>query len=166
MSFSVTPAASEDEPVLANLLELYIHDFSEFLHLDVGADGRFGYPHLSLYWRESSRHPFLVRMDGKLAGFVFVKKGSEVSENTGIWDIAEFFIVRKYRRQGMGTHVAHEIWRRFPGKWEIRVREENHSAYYFWKRAIEAFVGQEIPSLRAQKGEKYWHIFSFQSLSA
>jgi hypothetical protein len=37
----VMPAILEDQPVLANLLELYIHDFSEFLSLDLGADGRF-----------------------------------------------------------------------------------------------------------------------------
>ncbi len=41
-------AAREQEPVLANLLELYVHDFSELRDLDVGEDGRFGYGTLPL----------------------------------------------------------------------------------------------------------------------
>ena len=35
------------------MLELYAHDFSEFIDLKLGADGRFGYKHLYLYWKES-----------------------------------------------------------------------------------------------------------------
>jgi len=87
---AVIPAAPEQEPILANLLELYAHDFSEFRNLDIGEDGRFGYPSLPLYWSDPDRHPFLLRVEGKWAGLVFVKKGSEVSGNFGkdaVWDI-------------------------------------------------------------------------------
>src|SRR5579862_2852405 len=93
----VIPAALQQETILANLLELYAHDFSEFHEIELGEDGRFGYMHLPLYWREPNRHPFLVRVDGKLAGFVLVKQTSEA-----VWDMAEFFIVRGYRRRGIG----------------------------------------------------------------
>ena len=63
----VVAATPEQEPILANLLELYVHDFSEFLDLDIGEDGRFGYPSLPLYWSEPDRHPFLIRT-GRQAG--------------------------------------------------------------------------------------------------
>jgi hypothetical protein len=72
-------AMSEQEPILANLLELYAYDFSEFHDLEIGLDGRFGYARLLLYWIEPDRHPFLVRINGKWAGLALVKKGSEVS---------------------------------------------------------------------------------------
>src|SRR5271154_5045561 len=71
----VISATAAQAPILANLLELYAHDFSEFHDLNIGEDGRFGYRSLSLYWSEPHRHPFLIRMDGKLAGLVLVKKG-------------------------------------------------------------------------------------------
>src|ERR1700683_5745463 len=74
----VIPAAPEQEPTVANLLELYAHDFSEFHDLEIGADGRFGYPSLPLYWSEPGRYPFLFKMDGTLAGVGFVERGSEV----------------------------------------------------------------------------------------
>ncbi len=102
----VIPARPEEEPILANLLELYAHDFSEFRDLELGADGRFGYSWLPLYWREPGRHPFLVRVDGKLAGLVLVKRGSEVSGDEAVWDVAEFFVLRGYPRRAIGTQIA------------------------------------------------------------
>jgi len=155
----VIPATPDQEPILANLLELYAHDFSEFHGLELGADGRFGYTHLPLYWREPERHPFLVRSDGKLAGLVLV------TSNENIWDMAEFFVVRGYRRRGIGTHIAQEVWRRFPGQWQVRVMESNRSANQFWERAISVFAGDAIRSIRVEKSGQYWRVFSFESNS-
>ncbi|HSE21540.1 MAG TPA: hypothetical protein VLB68_07760 [Pyrinomonadaceae bacterium] len=42
VQIEVIPATSEQRPILANLFELYAHDFSEFYDLELGADGRFG----------------------------------------------------------------------------------------------------------------------------
>jgi predicted acetyltransferase len=159
----VIPAAREQEPILANLLELYAHDFSEFHDLDLGKDGRFGYSQLSLYWRDPGRHPFLVRMDGELAGFVLVKTGSEISGSETVWDMAEFFVVRGNRRRGIGTEIAHEVWKRFPGWWEVRAMQSNRPARQFWEHAISVFVGKTIPSVLVEKSGEWWHLFSFES---
>ncbi len=102
MQVKVVAARADQEPVLANLLELYAHDFSEINDLHLNPDGRFGYAPLPLYWQESSRYPFLIKIDGNLAGFVLVRKGSEVSGDENVWDVAEFFIVRGYCRHRIG----------------------------------------------------------------
>jgi predicted acetyltransferase len=159
----VIPATADQAPVLANLLELYAHDFSEFRNLEIGEDGRFHYQSLPLYWSEPGRHPFLIRMDGKLAGLVFVKRGPAVSGSEAVWDMVEFFILRGCRRRGIGTQVAHEVWRRFPGLWEVRVIEANISAQHFWARAIAAFVGEAIRPVLIDKRGEGWLLFSFES---
>ncbi len=159
----IATAAPAEKPILANLLELYAHDFSEFHGIDLNSDGKFGYRDLALYWSEPGRHPFLVRVDGKLAGLVLVKRGSEVSGNETVWDMAEFFIVRGYRRRGIGTETAHAIWRQFPGQWEIRVMQSNLSACRFWKHAVAAFAGEAIPWVPVEKGARRWHLASFES---
>jgi predicted acetyltransferase len=110
----VAPALVEQEPVLANLLELYAHDFSELIDLRLGADGRFGYKRFPSYWKEPDRFPFLIKADNQLAGFVFVSRGSEISGDSKIWDMAEFFIVRGYRRLGLGSKAAQAVWTCFP----------------------------------------------------
>jgi predicted acetyltransferase len=92
-----------------------------------------------------------------------VKRGSEISYNESVWDMTEFFVIRGYRRRGIGTEIAHEVWRRFPGLWEVRVMRRNHPAHHFWERAIAAFTGETIHSVRVEKGGEYWHLLSFES---
>ncbi len=162
----IIPALPEQEPILANMLELYAYDFSEFIDLKLGADGRFGYKYLPLYWKESNRYPFLVMANGHFAGFVFVRRGSEISNDEDVWDMAEFFILRGFRRLGLGMRVAREIWGNFPGKWEVRVIDRNHKAKDFWARAINEFLGKTIEPISLDKDGKSWHVFSFESKRA
>ena len=165
MHIEIVTATPEQEPVLANLLELYIHDFSEYVDLDIGPDGRFGYGGLSLYWSEPDRHALLVRVDGKLAGFVLVKRGPGATSAWAVWDMAEFFIIRRWRRRGVGTNIAHEVWRRFPGQWEVRVMQANPPARQFWTRTISGFIGKAVKPVRVEKGDECWWVFSFESTS-
>jgi predicted acetyltransferase len=159
------PATSEQEPILANLLELYQHDFSEYIDLELGADGRFGdkYLSLSLYWKESGRYPFLIKASGRLAGFALVRAGSQLSGDEHTWDMAEFFIIRGLRRHGVGMQAAHDIWKRFPGRWEVRVIGRNGTAQEFWGRAIAAFIGKAIRPIAFEKDGELWRVFAFES---
>jgi hypothetical protein len=95
-------ASAEHQAALGNLLELYMHDFSELVPLDVGDDGRYGYKSLPLFWSDNSRLPFLARLDGKLVGFVLITQSSEPSGDGDAWDMAEFFVLRRYRHRGIG----------------------------------------------------------------
>ena len=156
------PASPGQEPILANLLQLYMHDFSELLDLEVEADGRFVYPHLPLYWREPGRYPFLVLVQGNLAGFVLVKTGSEWD----VRDMAEFFVMRRYRRLGIGTRVAHKVWRRLPGRWEVRVMQANVAAGQFWAQAISSFTGLPAVAARVEHDGEIWQLFAFESRNA
>jgi predicted acetyltransferase len=157
------PAAREQEPILANLLELYVHDFSEFLEIKLGADGRFGYERLPLYWEEPNRFPFLIMVNGDLAGFVLLRKGSQISGDEDVWDMTEFFVVRGYRRLRVGTKAAHEAWKQFPGKWEVRVLNRNQKAQQFWPRAVGEFLGQPVAPISYEKNGEGWRLFSFDS---
>ncbi len=159
----LAPATLEQEPILANLLELYVHDFSEFVPLNLGDDGRFGYASLPLYWNEPDRHPFLVKVDRNLAGFALVKRGSEISGDHSVWDMAEFFILRGYRRRGLGSLAAEAVWKRFSGLWEVRVMHSNVAASLFWERAISDFTGQAIQPVSIESGGRSWRLFSFES---
>jgi predicted acetyltransferase len=157
VSVEIVPVGPEQASILANLLELYIHDFSEFLDLQIGDDGRFGYPSLDLYWNRPDWHPFFVRLDGRYAGLSLVKKVAEV------WDMGEFFILRSCRRHGIGTRAAHEVWERFPGPWQVRVLESNFAACHFWAGAISKLTGEVIAPVRTESGGRRWIVFSFES---
>jgi predicted acetyltransferase len=161
----VLPAAREQEPVLANMLELYAYDLSDVFDLHLGPDGRYHYPWLPLYWQEETRFPFLVKVGGQLAGFVLVSRGSLLRSDPQVWDMAEFFVMRRYRRRGLGAAVAQEIWRRFPGPWDVRVLEKNQPAQVFWEATVRAFAGLTAAPISVEQGGKRWWVFSFVSVS-
>jgi predicted acetyltransferase len=134
MQLDVLPVPIEDKPVLANLLELYMHDFSEFTGWDISEHGLYGYRYLDHYWTESGRHPFLVRVNGQLAGFALVTI-LVLDERSEIW-MSEFFILRKYRRQGIGEAVARQLFDQFPGQWSVAQMDRNVAAQRFWRALI------------------------------
>jgi predicted acetyltransferase len=163
-AIELVSAGPEQESILTNLLELYAHDFSEFRSLELGADGRFGYNPLALYWSEPDGYAFLIKVDGELAGFALVKRGPRFSAGESVWDVGDFFIVRAYRRKGIGTKIAHEVWRRFPGPWEVRVMQSNRAALRFWERAIATLhKGEAIQPARIEIAGECWHVFAFES---
>lgn len=163
VTVEVTPATKEEQPVLANLYQLYIHDFTDFVELPLRNDGRFDYDPLPPYWSEPGRFPFIVRVDAKLAGFALVKRGSDFSGKTEVWDMADFFVVRGVRGKGVGYSVAKTIWQQFPGLWEVRVITTNVPAQRFWTKAISRFLGKAIEPELLTKGEATRYLFLFES---
>jgi predicted acetyltransferase len=117
MKIEVSPASIDDKPLIQRMMQFYLYDFSEFGKSDLDSHACFGYSYLDHYWEEKGRHPFIVRVDGKLAGFVLVNKHTYLPGNE--WSIAEFFIMRKYRQKGVGKAVAFYIFEQFRGKWEV-----------------------------------------------
>jgi predicted acetyltransferase len=159
----LTLATPEQQPILANLLELYVHDFSEFHPVVMGADGRYGYKGLEEYWSVPDRYAFLFTVDGSLAGLALIKKGSEITRDPSVWDVHEFFILRGFRKRGIGSAAAHEIWRRFQGRWEVRVMKSNVSALRFWQRAISTFTGDPTEPTQIERAAQQWDVFAFES---
>lgn len=158
-------AASSDATLLSNLLELYIHDLSAaFPSVELGPDGRFGYPKLPLYWSEPDRRfAYLIKCDRRIAGFAFVTRGSPVTDDPAVLDVAEFFVLRRYRRSGVGRAAALLLWKTLPGKWTVRVSESNASGLAFWRGVVGEFTdGRETESVRPGNPNA-WRVFSFES---
>lgn len=152
MLIELVPAALDDKPILQRMMELYQYDFSETCGSDLDAHGCFGYPYLDHYWVETGRHPFIVRVDVKLAGFVLVNRQTFVPGNE--LAIAEFFVMRKYRRLGVGRTVAFQVFDLFRGKWEIQQLEANLPAQAFWRNVVSAYTKGQYRELFLE--EQYW----------
>jgi len=158
-------ALIEERLVLSNLYQLYVHDFTDFIAMELGRDGRFVYDPLPSYWTEPNRFPHFISADGQLVGFSLVKKGADFSGDSQIWDMAEFFVIRGARRRGIGYSAAVQTWERFPGPWEVRVMTTNEPALQFWKRAISRFKGETTEPVLVTKADETRWIFLFDSRS-
>ena len=140
LNINVSPATVAERPILRHLMELYLYDFSEVDGADIGNLGLYDYPYLDHYWVETERSPFLVRVNGYLAGFVLVARYDYLSGQKDCWVMAEFFIMRKYRHQGVGERVARDIFDRFPGPWQVGQIIENTAAISFWRKVISRYT--------------------------
>lgn len=139
MNFSLLQASSDHRIVIQNLMQFYIYDFSEYVRYDVEDNGFFApYPHLKDYWEGDNKFPYIIKMSDKYVGFVLVKL---ISLNArSYFSMAEFFILRKYRHQGIGKAVAIEVFNLHRGQWEIYQRESNRPAQIFWTKVISEYT--------------------------
>ena len=134
MNVEVKQAPYSEHSVLRKMMQLYVYDFTEFIGGDLDEHGEFGYHYMDHYWAEDDREtrvPFLIRADGKLAGFALVRR-----EGDGPWKMAEFFILKRYRRGAVGSAAARTIFEQFPGAWEVHEVAANTPAQAFWRRII------------------------------
>lgn len=136
---------------LANLVQLYIHDFSEFLSGDrklaVQEDGRYSdLLRLDEYWREADRSVWFIRAGGELAGFALINTHSHCDRPVD-FNMGEFFVMRTFRREGVGARAAIDLIAMHPGQWEIAASVRNSPALAFWPRVIVAAKSREIEQL-------------------
>lgn len=133
---------------LANLVQLYIHDFNDFLPRDrriaIQDDGR--YPDvLSLddYWSKPDHAVWFIRADNELAGFALLNRKSHCSRPVD-HNMGEFFILRAYRQKGVGSRAGVDLIKQHPGQWEIAVGAGNFLAQAFWPLVFKALDAEQI----------------------
>lgn len=164
---TLVPLAREQGALLGNLLELYIHDLSAlFVDVRLGADGRFGYPALASYLSDASdKFPFLIRCDGDVAGFALARRGSPVADDPDVLDVAEYFVLRRFRGLGVGRSAARLLWDTLKGVWTIRAATVNPGAIDFWRSVVGAYMSNTAREWEHWDGAKTWVVWSFDSSS-
>lgn len=157
---SIQEVEYEQKSILRNLLELYKYDFSEFYpEDDLNANGLYEYKYLDHYWTEDGRYPFFIKVDDKLAGFALVRMiGTEFNQN--IYSMAEFFVMKKYRKQKVGQTVAQELFNRFRGIWKVAQIEANQPAQDFWRKTIDRYTDGNYQEIREEGWEGPIQTFS------
>lgn len=152
MNFELINASPDHRDVIQNLMQFYIYDFTEYLGHDVEADGLFkAYADLDEYWIEGTgKYPYMIKRDGKLAGFILV---NEITTDKKYFSIAEFFIMRKYRRSGIGKPAAKQIFDLHKGDWQVHQREINLPAWKFWINVMREYT-QDNFTERIENGRR------------
>lgn len=101
MEMEIRRADISEKEIISNLMQFYFYDFSEFVEAHVEEDGLFKeYPYLDEYWTKEEHFPYLIISEGRLSGFGLVK--AELSGDERTYSVAEFFVMKKYRRTGIG----------------------------------------------------------------
>lgn len=141
INWRLEPVTESERTLLERLFQLYYYDFSEFDPDDVDETGLFEVGGLDKYGREAGHDAFLLRVEGKLAGFALVDERSPLPDGGDRHYIHEFHVLRAYRRKGLGTRMAWAMFDRYPGGWQIEQIGPNTEAQAFWRRAIDRYTG-------------------------
>ena len=159
---TVRNAGIDDKPILRQLLELYEYDFSEYTNADIGPLGYYGYRYLDHYWTDADRHPYLIDVNGHIAGFALVNR-HPVDGEAPAWSMAEFFILRKYRSKGIGETAAVEIFNQWPGRWQVTQLGEHPGATAFWRKVIDRYTNGKYEEREARWGSETGVVQFFES---
>jgi predicted acetyltransferase len=163
MNVELQPAAADDIPVLRRLMQLYLYDLASAEGWDISDDGTYGNTaRIETFWTEAGRESLLIRADGRLAGFVLMRKGTYFSGDDAR-EMSEFFVVRKYRRRGVGRRAAVKVLEAFPGRWEVAAMEWNVEAQAFWRSVIGAYTHGAFDEFRARHGATDFVVQRFEA---
>lgn len=135
----LSKAAMAEKPIGDNLSQFYLYELSQYMpaiRLEEPRGLYDGLPDLDAYWDDPTRAPFILRVDGELAGFALVIKGASRESH----QIGEFFVLQTFGGQGVGKAAARQIFDRFPGHWLIHELWNNYRAQAFWRSVVHAYT--------------------------
>lgn len=140
MKVTIEKVSFSAKPVFANLMQLYLYDSSEYDGWDITEHGFFRYGYIDHYWTEDGRYPFFIRVNGRLAGCAMIRTIFGPTPADNYYSMAEFFIMRKYRGQGVGKIAALKFLDMFQGNWHIGQTSGNKPAQAFWRKLIAEYT--------------------------
>jgi predicted acetyltransferase len=156
LKVSLRKAELEDREILANLLEKYGYEFSQYENRDVNKYGLYGYQYLDCYWWEGEkRWAYFIEVDNKLAGFVMINDYPEVKDRKTDFVISEFFVMYKYRRMGIGKKAFFMALDLHRGTWQLKRHPKNENSVYFWNRAINEYTGGKFEMIESYPNTEY-----------
>lgn len=139
---ALIPAKASQKPVITNLIQLYLYDMASQSPFPLDAEGRYEYNLLERFWE----HPYLITKNREIAGFCLVINDCPVRKRTPCWFMAEFCVLRPYRRSGVGRYAVSAVFDRHPGEWEISWANDNKHANGFWPIVIPDMKNKQTVS--------------------
>jgi len=144
-----------DREILANLLEKYDYEFSQYDGRDVNNLGLYGYKYLDYYWTADNRWAYFIEVGGKLAGFVMVNDFPEAEDRKTDFSIAEFFVMYKYRQNGIGKKALFMVLGLHKGKWQLKKHPDNTVSALFWDEVINEYTNGNYELIRSYPNTEY-----------
>ena len=135
MSVELKNVSAADKSIVEHLFQYYLYDMSEFSGWPLSDAGTFTYPSdlLPPYWENPNHHPYFIVSEGEIAGFALVRRSPK---NDHVWDMGQFFVLRKFRGLGLGREAFSQALQMHQGDWQVRVLPNNQAAHRFWKTSI------------------------------
>lgn len=161
LGFRIEVVTRDADTILRNLFEHYLHDMAVWFEFDTKESGAYEFPTGEI-WEQGYQVNLLY--NGRLpVGFALIGSGEEFVRQAGVNDIDEFFVLRRYRRRGVGRAFATTLFDRMPGDWLVRVFQRNRDGIPFWRSTIDLYTGSSFSETTHTVNGYPWSYFLFRS---
>lgn len=150
---NITRITEENEHIYQALAQNYEAEFSSLTGKKPNSNGLYEYTKC-----DSTHEGYLFWNEDIPIGFALVNIGLP------LFDIAEFYTIPSERRAGYGKRMAHWIFSKYPGQWQVRQIEGADWAHKFWIRTIDSFSNGNFTDTREHDPE--WGIVSIQRFTS
>lgn len=121
-----------------HLQQLYEHEFSIITGYQTDERGLYDSKELMSHWSDTF-DVFVLYDQKRPVGFSVINLKSMISLQENVRDMAEFFILPDARKHGLGQWFAHELFKKYPGQWQVR-QLPGLAVKYFLCKTIDAFT--------------------------
>ena len=142
-----------------NIVDVAEHNLDVYMNLAQGYESEF-----SAITRKKPNERGLFELDtqieGNVKGLLLLVEGAPAglaaiaAKPENRYEVCEFYVVPYFRKQSWGAHFAHAIWRRFPGRWEVKQIAGAEYATIFWRKVIGDFTHSAYTE--DQYEDAYW----------
>jgi predicted acetyltransferase len=160
--FEIRSALADEQLPIYRMLELYQHDLSDVWDQDLNTHGEYGYA-LDEYWLTRDCNAFVVLVESRYAGVALVNRRPKMP-GADHW-LEQFFIIKKYRRRGIGAAAAGALFDSMPGVWQVGQMPLNKPAQAFWRRVVAQYTGGSYQEQRLESGPWQGLLQQFKSPS-
>jgi len=133
---SLRHATSGDAERLFHLMQFYYFEASAWSGEEVRPDGLFDCDRrdVEASLRDDPQWARLLSVDEALAGFVLVDRVERDGHHYP--ELADLFVLPKYRRQGLAAYVVSTLLRPGEGQWLLAVFRGDLAAHAYWLRTL------------------------------
>jgi predicted acetyltransferase len=163
MPLELRKARPEDFPALQQMLEFYQYDLSDIWPQDSDTEAKYGY-NLERYKLDERFHAHVALHGSQYAGFALVSP-AVVTRKEGSW-MEQFFVLKRYRRTGIGRALALHSLKSHPGTWEVGQMPSNVAAQAFWRKVISEQTSGEFVEVQVTEGWWQGQVQQFQVWAA
>jgi predicted acetyltransferase/catechol 2,3-dioxygenase-like lactoylglutathione lyase family enzyme/RimJ/RimL family protein N-acetyltransferase len=164
-------AKRQDYPLIKNMSCYYAYDLARACnHIaekwTLVENGFYDCCDVKRYFDDTTRKVYLIKVYDEIAGFILLNKACFSTASN--WNLAEFFILSKFQRTGIGQIASHILFDKHHGLWEVAVIPENRQALCFWQQSITQYTKDKFKKDKINVdfdiNQPKRIIFSFKSL--
>jgi predicted acetyltransferase len=137
-------SVASDRAWIEGIYREYLDDLSAphtGLFPALGEIGHGAADHFVRWFADRKVHVLTILRGDRPAGFAVVAPGETLGASPHAdYRMAEFFVSREARRNGVGAAAAPLIFDRFAGGWEILEHQSNRAAVAFWRRVVAHYT--------------------------